>query len=90
MFFNYRLIVAFLPSQPNWWVIVNGAKAGDGKCSPTVRRAMGTRTPEGVPSRQTALSCPEMPIRLDGRALVCGRLGSLSFMAITITRLSRW
>ena len=88
--FNDKLIFAFLTSQPNWWVIVNGAIVGDGKCSSTGRRAMADRTPKGVPSRKTSLPHPEMPVRLDGWALVRGCLIGLSFMVITIMQLLRW
>ena len=53
--FNYRLIVAFLTTQPNWWVVDNGAIVGDGKCSSTGGEAMAGDTHEGVPSRQNAV-----------------------------------
>ena len=70
MLFNYRLIVAFQTSQTNWWVNVNAAIVGDGKCLSKSGQVMAGRTHKGVPSRQATTSHPEMPVRLDGWALV--------------------
>jgi hypothetical protein len=78
------LTAAFLTLQPNWWVIINEEIVGNGKYSSTDGRAIVDCTPKGVPSKQTSLSCPEIPAWLDGWALLHGCFAGLSFMAITI------
>ena len=89
LFFNYRLIVFFniatqLVGHCEWsncrqWQMFINRQTSDG----------GPHSRES-PIQANILSRPEMPVWLDGCALVCGCLASLSFTAMAITRLLRW